>query len=377
MTSKCIHYIYMGVAITLRCMAENINTGMLRREYLQKAGAVGTAAMSAGLAGCMGSENADELIVGIWGGSWQELMEEAVIDPYEEDTDVSVDYVVGNDTDRFNRLIAQRDEPPVDVSQQDGAGLVRGQREDLWLELDEELVPRIADVPDQFKTDYWALQIFAASALQYNTDAFDSEPDSWDIFLDSEHHGRVGLYTQDPTHDLLAFALHQTDGEDPTAIDQAFEMYEEVVAEMDPVFITSSDEYGNRWVNDELDVGRYWSARAASWSEEGAPVSFAIPDTGAMTTNFGNAIPNNIPEERIEAAGEFIDYTLRDDAARLVAEQMYYTNPIDDIEYPDDVVDDLIQPEDLDNLQVPPFDFIAENRSDWRQRMQEIIDDYN
>lgn len=359
-------------------MSESTNIETLRREFLERAGALGTGAAMASLAGCTGDDNeTDELIVGIWGGSWQELMAEAVVGPYEEDTGVAVDYVVGEDPDRFSRLVAQRDDPPVDVSQQDGSGLVRGENEDLWHELDEDLVPRIADVPDQFKSDYWTLQIFAASALQYNTDTFDSEPDSWGVFLDSEYEGRVGLYTEDPTHDLLAFALHQTDGEDPTAIEEAFDMYEEVVAEMDPVFVSSSDEYGNRWSNGELDVARYWSARAAAWREDGAPIAFAIPDTGALTTNFGNAIPENIPEDRLEAAGEFIDYTLREDAARMVAEQMYYTNPIPDIEYPEEIRDDLIQSEDLDELSVPPFDFIAENRSEWRERMQQIIDDYN
>lgn len=359
-------------------MTENASEGTLRREFLSRAGAFGAAASTAGLAGCIGGgDGPDELIVGTWGGSWQELQHQAVTEPFEEDTGIAVDYVIGNDTDRFNSLIAQRDDPPSDVSQQDGSGLVRGENEDLWHELDEDLVPTYADVPDQFKSDSWVMQIFAASALQYNTDTFDDEPDSWGVYLDSDYHGRVGLYTQDPTHDLLAFALHQTDGEDPTAIDEAFEMYEEIVAEMDPVFISSSDEYGQRWVNEELDVARYWSARAATWRDDGAPISFAIPDAGAMTTNFGNAILANAPEERIEAAGEYIDYTLHEDAARLVAEQMYYTNPLDDINYPDEVVDDLIQTEDLENLVIPPFDFIAENRSDWRQRMQEIIDDHN
>ena len=358
-------------------MRDDSKQGLLRREYLKRAG-VG-AAGATGLAGCMGGgggDGPDSLVIGIWGGSWQETMIEAVSNSYEEDTGITLEYVVGDNTDRFNRLIAQRDDPPVNVSQQDGAGLVRGENEDLWLELTEDIVPRISDVPSQFKSDYWTLQIFAASALLYNTETMDSPPESWDAYLNPEYEGRVGLFTQDPTHDLLAFALHQTDGEDPTAMDQAFDMYEEIVAEMDPIFITSSDEYGNRWQNGELDIARYWSARAASWGENG-PVGFAIPGAGAFTTNFGNAIPSNIPEERIDAAGEFINYTLQQDAAQVIAEQMYYTNPVPDIEYPEGVQDKLIQEEDLENLQVPPFDFIAENRSDWQQRVQEIIDEYN
>lgn len=359
-------------------MADDNRHGLLRREYLRRAGGIG-AAGAAGLAGCMGGgggDSVDTLVLGTWGGSWQETMIEAVSDSYQDDTGIAMDYVIGDNTDRFNRLVAQRDDPPVDVSQQDGGGLVRGENEDLWLELTEDIVPRIADVPSQFKSDYWTLQIFAASALLYNTDTIDSAPKSWDAYLNAEYEGRVGLYTEDPTHDLLAFALHQTDGEDPTAMDQAFDMYEEIVAEMDPVFITSSDEYGNRWQNGELDIARYWSARAASWGEDG-PVGFSIPSAGAFTTNFGNAIPANTPEKKIDAAGDFINYTLQQDGAQVIAEQMYYTNPVPDIEYPEGVQDKLIQEDDLENLQVPPFDFIAENRSSWQQRVQEIIDAYN
>lgn len=348
--------------------------GILRREYLKRAGAFG-AASTAGLAGCMGGGGVNSITVGIWGGSWQELMIDAVIDPYKKDTGVKVESVVGDNTDRFNRLIAQRKNPPVDVSQQDGAGLVRGANEDLWLKLDEEIVPRISDVPSQFKADSWVLQIFAASALLYNTKTMDAAPDSWGAYLNPKYKGRIGLFTQDPTHDLLAFALHQTNGQDPTAMDKAFKMYEEVVAEMDPVFITSSDEYGTRWKNGELDVSRYWSARAASWSQNGAPVGFTIPKAGAFTTNFGNAIPKNIPEEKVDAAGKFINYTLKDSAAKKVAKEMYYTNPIPSIQYPKGVQDQLIQQDDLESLQVPPFDFIAKNRNSWQQRVQKIINE--
>lgn len=357
-------------------MVDDSKHGLLRREYLKRAGAAG-AAGAAGLSGCLGGGGGSvgSITVGIWGGSWQELMNSAVIEPYQDETGVSVEQVVGDNTDRFNKLIAQRQNPPVDVSQQDGGGLVRGANEDLWMSLDEEMVPRLSEVPDQFKADSWVLQIFAASALLYNTDKMDSAPNSWEAYLNPEYAGRIGLFTQDPTHDLLAFALHQTDGEDPTAMDQAFEMYEEVVQEMDPVYITSSDEYGNRWKNGELDISRYWSARAAQWAQDDAPVGFSIPDAGAFTTNFGNAIPKNIAEEKVDAAGEFINYTLKEGAAKEVAKQMYYTNPIPVIDYPESVQDNLIQQEDLESLQVPPFDFIAENRNSWQQRVQQIINE--
>jgi len=237
-------------------------------------------------------------------------------------------------------------------------------------------VPSLEDVPDTFKDDSWVMQIFAASSLLYNPDEVD-EPSSWDAYLDSDYEGKVGLFSEDPTHDVLAFSLARTDGESFKAVDEAFEMYEQVAKEMDPQYITSSEEYGKKFAQGDIVLGRYWSARAAQWQTEGKPVRNVIPEEGAMSTNFGNAIPKNIPENRLEWAGKFIDYTLREQAARTVASNMYYTNPIPTIDYPDDVEDKLVSSEDLENLNIPDFEWVAENRADWRERANRIINEYS
>lgn len=354
---------------------------LLRREYLKRAGAYsGAIAATTGLAGCLGGGGGDEkpstLRLGTWGGTWQDLMIEAVVDPYEEETGLTVEYSLGDNTDRLNQVIAQSDDPPVDVSQQDGGGLVRGENSDLWMELDGDLVPTYENIPDNFKSDTWVLQIFAASALLYNPNVVD-EPTSWDAYLNTDYKGKVGLFTEDPTHDVLALSLAATGGESFKDEDAAFEMYEEIVSTMDPVYITSSEEYGKAFAQEDVVLGRYWSARSAQWNSEGKPVTNVIPEEGAMTTNFGNAIPKNIPENRVEWAGKFIDYTLQNQAAQVIAENMFYTNPNPDAEYPGEVEDKLIQAEDLENLNVPDFNWIAERRSNWRERANSIIDEYS
>jgi putative spermidine/putrescine transport system substrate-binding protein len=350
--------------------------GVLRREYLKRAGAFGSAAVGIAAAGCLGGGGGGKpknLTLGTWGGTWQDLMVKAVVDPYQEETDIGIEYVLGDNTERLNKIIAQKKNPPVDVSQQDGSGLVRGSNADLWHELDSDLVPSIEDVPDTFKGDDWVMQIFAASSLLYNPNEFDSAPTSWDAYLNTDYKGKVGLFTEDPTHDVLAFSLAKTDGESFKDVEAAFEMYEEVVKTMDPVYITSSEEYGKMFAQEEVYLGRYWSARAAQWQTEGKPVRNVIPDAGAMSTNFGNAIPKNISEEKLEWAGKLIDYTLREQAAKVIAENMFYTNPIPSMNYPEGVKDKLVSSEDLENLNVPDFDWIAERRGSWRERANEII----
>lgn len=355
-----------------------VEESLLRREYLRRAGAVGGAATGVATAGCVGGLGGgggkpNSLTLGTWGGTWQDLMIEAVVKPYKKDTGIKINYVLGDNTQRLNKIIAQKKNPPVDVSQQDGAGLVRGSNEGLWHELNTELVPSLEKVPNNFKGKDWVMQIFAASSLLYNPKEFDSPPKSWDAYLDTKYKGKVGLFTEDPTHDVLAFSLAQTDGKSFKAVDKAFEMYEEVVKTMNPTYVTSSEEYGKLFAQGEVHLGRYWSSRAAQWQSEGKPVRSVIPKAGAMSTNFGNAIPKNIPENKLEWAGKLIDYTLRERAAKVVAKNMYYTNPIPTINYPKSIQDKLVSSEDLKKLNVPDFDWVAQNRASWRERANEIV----
>lgn len=353
---------------------------MLRREYLKRAGAFSAAAAGTTFAGCLGGGGGGKpstLVLGTWGGTWQDLMIEAVVTPYEDETDVKVDYVLGDNTDRLNKIIAQESNPPVDVSQQDGSGLVRGSNSGIWHELNTDIVPSLDKIPDNFKGDDWVMQIFAASALLYNPDVISSPPESWkDVYLNTDYKGKVGIFSEDPTHDILAFSLAQTGGESFKDVEAAFEMYEEIVKTMDPHYITSSEEYGKLFAQEEIVAGRYWSARAAQWQGEGKPVTSTIPTEGAMTTNFGNAIPKNIPEENLEWAGRLIDYTLREQAAKVIAQNMFYTNPNPELSYPASVADKLVQSEDLENLNIPDFEWIAENRADWRERANTLINQY-
>ncbi|WP_266082679.1 ABC transporter substrate-binding protein [Haladaptatus caseinilyticus] len=350
---------------------------ILRREYLRRAGAFGATVGGAGLAGCLGGGGnggkPNALRLGTWGGTWQDLMIKAVVKPYKKETGINAEYVLGDNTDRLNKIIAQKKKPPVDVSQQDGSGLVRGSNAGLWKKLNPELVPMLDKIPDNFKSDDWVMQIFAASGLLYNQKKIDSKPTSWNAYLDPKYKGKVGLFTEDPTHDLLAFSLAKTQGKSFKEIDKAFEMYEKVVKDMNPEFITSSEEYGKLFAQEKIVLGRYWSARAAQWQSEGKPVTSLIPKSGAMTTNFGNAIPKNIPDNKVEWAGKFIDYTLRKQAAKIVAEEMYYTNPNPNMEYSSSIADKLVKSEDLEKLNVPDLDWIAKNRSSWRERANNII----
>lgn len=343
-----------------------------RRNILKSAGIVGLGGLTGYTSRTGSRTQPDSITLGTWGGSFQEVMQECCVTPFEEETGVTVEYILAQNEERLSRLIAQQNNPPMDVDQQDGPGLIQGENSDLWHPLNEDLVPLYAEIPDSMKGDSWVFQYFAASSLLYSPDKVD-EPDSWNVFTDPAHEGRVALFPREPMHDVMAFSLAQTDGESFKDLDQALTMYEEVVETMDPVFFSSSEELGKLWEQDEIDIGRYWSARAAQWNTEGKAVTSTIPSEGAMTRNYGDVIPRNIPEEKLEWAGRFINHTLQEHAAVSMAENLYYSSPNPNVDYPDEIEDKLVTSDDLESLLTPDFEWVAENAEDVRNEVQTII----
>lgn len=55
------------------------------------------------------------LVVGVWGGPQEDLIREYVVKQLEAETGAVVEMVLGGSSDRFARLIAEKDNPTMDV----------------------------------------------------------------------------------------------------------------------------------------------------------------------------------------------------------------------------------------------------------------------
>jgi putative spermidine/putrescine transport system substrate-binding protein len=351
---------------------------------------VGAAGTVVGLAGCLGGvggggggggggSTPDSITFGTWGGTWQDLCISAAIDPFREETGVKVNYVLGSE-DRFNKLIAQKNNPPMHLDQQGLANLQRGAAEGLYQELNSDILPVYADIPDKLKGDRWVAHHFTASSLVYNTDTFSDPPQDMGVYLDPEYEGRVALAEptqRTPNYDLMAFSLYQTDGESFKDIEAAFEMYEEIVKKMDPKFAGATEQYGKWFSNDEIDLARIWAARSASWQADGTPIDYQIPKSGAVMYSAGHGIPTNIDENMVEWAGRLAEYFYKPDASKEFATTMFYptVNPV--VEYPENVQRSVPLMEDIESLQLPDYQWMGENQAEWTERANGIINEYS
>lgn len=355
-----------------------------RRRVLKAIGAGSVA----GLAGCIGGSgggggNGDKpnaVTFGTWGGSWQDLCIEAAIDPFRKEENVKVNYILGSQ-DRFNKLLAQKSDPPMHLDQQGLPYLSRGAREEVYTELNEDLVPAYAKVPDKLKTDRWMAHHFTASALVYNTDNVSNPPKNiGDAYLNPEYKGRIALAEptqRGPQYDLMAFSLYKTNGKTFKDIEAAFEMYEEVVKTMNPKFGGATEQYGKWFANGDIDVARIWAARSASWQQNGDPVDYVLPKEGAMIYSAGHGITENSTEAEKKWAGVLCDYFYRPSAAKKFAQQMNYPVVNKEVEYSEEVSSRVPLLDDLDNLTLPDYQWMGKNVNDWTNRANEIIQKHN
>lgn len=349
-----------------------------RRSILKASAGVG-AALSFG--GCLGGggggdEKPDALTFATWGGTWQDVCQKASLDPFVEETGIEINYMLGGESERFQKLVAQEDNPPFDAAQFPTEYLARGENEDMFYSLDSDLVPVFDKVPDKVKSDTWLVHHFTASSLVYNTNTFDSPPEDMGVYLDTKYKGRVALgepTQRSPAFDLMAFSLYQTEGESYKEIDTAFEMYKEVVDTMDPKFPGATEQYGKLFQNDNIDIGRIWAARSASWSADGTAIDYVLPPNGAMMYSAGHAIPKNIPEDKLSYVGDLIQAFYTPDASNTFANDMNYPTVNPDVEYSEEVQNNVPTMDDMDNLLLPDFEWVGKNRDSWTTRANEII----
>jgi putative spermidine/putrescine transport system substrate-binding protein len=153
-------------------------------------------------------------------------------------------------------------------------------------------------------------------------------------------------------------------------------MYENVVKNMDPKFAGATEQYGKWFANDTIDIARIWAARSASWAADGTSIAYKIPPNGALMYSAGHAIPKNIPENKLDWAGELIQSFYTPEASKEFASTMFYPTVNPAVSYPDDVNNAVPTMGDIEDLQLPDYSWLGENREEWTNRANEIINKY-
>lgn len=301
-----------------------------------------------------------ELVVGVWGGSWKDGFEEACVKPFEEATGATIIMEEMGDNIVAQTLAqVKQDIDGIDIAagigNSDFCMYLGGQG--AIMELDYSKIPNSEYIADGAKTAYGIGQYICADMFTYDNAEFPEIPVGAAGFWDTANYPGSRAIISFSAAGVLERAL-LADGvayEDlyPLDVDRAFAKLDELKPSISK-FWSSGSEIRQTISDKEAVVGSYWIAHAnRAKTEDGADITLTYQDAAKFADSFG--IVSNTDAEDLAYA--FINFCLSAEAEAEFSLAVGYP-PLNE-----QAVELL--PEDLQELYAPLYLSYEEGGSFW------------
>lgn len=172
-----------------------------------------------------------------------------------------------------------------------------------------DLSTNLKELPDMRKGDivYGIPWCWGATAIAYNNEEIEEEITSMNVFWDPKYKGKI--VWQDYFLDNVMFAaiaLGQ-DPNDPSDLDAIKQKLVDLMPQLS-TFWASEEEFNQLFAAGEFLLGTYWSGSTARAAGMGLPISFVVPEEGAIGWVDSWAIPKDAPN--IDAAMMWINFMI-------------------------------------------------------------------
>jgi putative spermidine/putrescine transport system substrate-binding protein len=314
-----------------------------RRRFLRATAATGALA-STTLAGCTsqlvgGSGDSptedDPLKIGVYGGVFKEVLAEALINPFSEDSDTpttSKPQSVGDAMVKLKQSV-DADKAPVDVLIVAPDARIHGQQMETWLNYSPDDISRLDAVIDDQVTRKENGDIVGVGAfgwflnLTSNTNVFDSPLTSWKDLWNSQYEDRLAanrLVGDGFLLDIAAHVFDEFDGRESLQTKSDIRKVMQKVTEIKPqISLWWAQEAEAQQPLKEGNIGatQMYNDVSLVMKEKDAPVETRFPEEGGLL-NFGSwciVKSTDYPD----AAKQFVDYAVRPDVQTQITENLY------------------------------------------------------
>lgn len=358
-----------------------------RRTVLRSAAAGVSGISLAGLAGCtdvLTGGDDGTLTVAVYGGVFQDVLDEQLLEPFAEDVDYEVESEAVPTSEealtQYENAVAA-DEAPVDVAINAQTGVRQGLNSELWHVWDADDFDNLEYISDDLITeaDGGVASIGALSwyiNLVQNTDVIEEPVDSWEALWDDEYEDTLGLLSYASNSFLLDVTAElyfdgQSTLETREGVLDVFEELEGVLPQANFWYENEAD-FQQRLRDAEVPAGMLYSDITLVMQDDGAPVQSNFVEEGSILDS-GHWVTLTTSDMH-EEAREFIDYASDPAVQDRVAENLY-TSPTIDREHSelDDETYELIAGPGPSEAITPYYDLYVEEE-DWvNERWEEFI----
>jgi len=267
--------------------------------------------------------------------SWGEYIDTDLIDQFEEETGIRVNYQTAESNEALYSLLKSGG-ADYDVVVPSDYMISQLIEEDMLEELDYSNIPNFELIDDRFKNlsydpenKYTVPYTWGTLGIIYNTNMVDEEITSWSALYDDAYAGNVLLINN--SRDALGAALfylgYSVNTTDETEIRQAFEVIADATRRgvfqgkvMDEVF--QKMEGGN------AAIATYYAGDYLSMLDnqaEGVELAFVIPEEGSNWFVDAMCVLKDAPHK--EAAEEWINFIASTDANLANMDYIGYASP--------------------------------------------------
>ena len=264
--------------------------------------------------------------------SWGEYIDESLIDKFEQETGIKVNYSTAPSNEELYSLL-QSGGVNYDVIVPSDYMIARLISEDMLQPLDYSKIPNYEKIDEQYKglsfdpnNEYTVPYTWGTLGIIYNTTMVDEPITSWEVMFSDEYAGNILLI--DNSRDAFGMALYYLGYDVNTTDEHQIREAAQLVADakargvydgqgMDEVFQIM--EGGN------LAIATYYAGDFLSMHENNPDLAFCVPEEGSNWFVDAMCILKNA--KNVDEAHEWINFIASTDSNLANMDYIWYASP--------------------------------------------------
>lgn len=274
--------------------------------------------------GSVSAQESEELVMAIYGGTFEEGWKKAIIEPFEAaNPNIKVKTTQGLTFQNLATMRAQKDDVKVDVLLMDEVAAKQALAEGLVEPLDLERVPNLADLYPTFRVegDPFAKFMFASAVVAYDSNVVKEPPTSYKDFWKPEYKGKIAINNLDTTVGLIFFVtINEIYGGTLDNVEPGFEAMKKLKDSV-VTFPTQHAQLAQLLTNGDVVMAPWVSDRVIAQQKAGSSLRLAIPSDGGIVNEAVIVVAKGSKHK--EAAFKYINYVLSPEGQAANAKYTY------------------------------------------------------
>lgn len=309
------------------------------------------------------------IYLGGYGGSFEKLLKEKILPPFEAENNAKIVYVPGNSTDTLAKLQAQKGQQELDVIFLDDGPMYQAINFGFCDTIKDAAIFNDIYEIAKMNTDKAVGAGFVVTGLAYNTEVFKKNgwaaPSSWNDLADSKFKGKLVVPPITNTYGLHALVMTaRMNGGDEKNIEPGFKAFVDVVGPNVLTFEPSSGKMSELFQNGEIALSVWGSGRLKSLADTGFPGGFVYPKEGGVALMVGTCPV--VGSDVSDLSQKLVQHFLKPENQVLLAKTVGFGPTNMKAKLPADLAASLpYGPERINALNAVDWNLINKMRGEW------------